>query len=159
MNINLNRMGRHRAKGSVFIEMTLVTAVLVTLVAFLTLLGRYFWYYEVAQKAAYDGARFLSTATQMEMRTTGSNGGEPAVAALARAIVMEELAEIAPHLSPVVVDVHCDFRTCSNKVPQTVRVSIAMSLQDDIFIPYTSFLTGQEGMSIIADVTVRYAAI
>ena len=159
MNIDLNRMRRQHAKGAVLIEMALVTLILITLVAFLTLLGRYFWYYEVAQKAAYDGARFLSTATQVEMRTTGSGGGEPAIAALARAIVLEELAEIAPNLSPVVIDVHCDFRTCSNKVPLTVRVSIAMSLQDDIFSPFTSFFTGQEGMSIIADVTVRYAAI
>lgn len=155
--MNMRKMHRRPASGSVVVEMTLVVAMLLSLIAFLTLLGRYFWYYDVAQKAAYDGARFLSTATQVEMRTVGDGGTEPAVAALARKIVTEELREIAPHLYPVVVDVHCDFRTCVNKVPQTVRVSIAMSLQDDIFGAWTSMFTGQEGMSIVADVTVRYA--
>lgn len=157
MTPHLNRMHLRAAKGSVLIELFLVLSMLITMAAFLTLLGRYFWFYTVAQKAANDGARFLSTATPVEMRTVGAGGGEPAIAALARKIVMDELEEITPHLFPVVVDVHCDFRTCSNKVPQTVRVSITMNLQDDIFPRYTSFFTGQEGMSIIADVTVRYA--
>lgn len=157
MNIDLSKMQRRPTRGSVIVEMTLVTSMLLGLIAFLTLLGQYFWYYDVAQKAAYDGARFLSTATQVEMRTVGDSGTEPAVAALARKIVMEELSEIAPHLYPVVVDVHCDFKTCVNKVPQTVRVAISMSLQENIFTGFTSMFTGQEGMSIVADVTVRYA--
>ena len=146
-----------RAAGSVLVETALVLMTLVTLLAFLTLLGRYFWYYNVAQKAAFDGARFLATATQVEMRTLKSGAREPVVAALARQIVLEELADIEPYLSMVSVDVHCDFRTCTNSVPLTVRVSISLSMQDDVFRFFTSKLTLQEGMPILADVTVNYA--
>lgn len=117
--------------------------------------ARVFWYYSVTEKAAHDAARFLSTATQIEIK--GSGFGEAPVAALARQIVAEETKEIIPGLDGLIVDVQCDLGTCGITVPATVRVRILMQMSDHLFGPYTSELYPNGGFVVASDVTMRYA--
>lgn len=158
MKISCFSCVRRRQKGVAALEMALVLPALVILLAVPLFLGRVFWHYTVAQKAAHDAARFLATASQVEMRTLGSGGTEAAVAALARAIARAEAADLNPGLdSPVIVDVQCDLGTCGLGVPTTVRIWVRMQMKDDWFNGYTSTFTGGDGLMVQADVTMRYA--
>jgi len=148
---------RKSRRGSVAIEMAIVLPILVVLLTVPVFFARAFWYYTVAQKAAHDAARFLSTATQAELRTVGAGNSDAPVAVLARAIVEEETAVLNPVMRVKVVDVQCNFNTCGVSVPATVRVSIQMRMHDDLFAPFTSAFYGQDGLYLSADVTMRYA--
>lgn len=152
-----NPLHRVRERGSVAVETAPVLMMLVTLLAFLLFVGRVCWYYQATQKAAHDAVRYLSTVSQVEMRTPGPGGTEAAIASVARGIIDEEISAVRPSAYPLYIDVHCDFRTCGNGVPTTVRVSISLRLQDDIFGSITSMFTGEDGMLMVADVTMRYA--
>jgi Flp pilus assembly protein TadG len=145
-----------RERGSIAVETAPILLLLITLFAFTLFFGRYFWYYEASQKAAHDAVRFLSTASQADMRTPAMGGAEAAVASVARSIIAEEISSVTPYVYPLYVDVHCDFRTCGNGVPTTVRVSISMRLKDNIFGPLTSAFFGEDGILMVADVTMRY---
>jgi hypothetical protein len=146
-----------RERGSIAVETAAVLMLLITLLAFTVFLGRVFWYYEISQKAAHDAVRFLSTASQVDMRTVGAGSSEAAVASVARSIVDEEISALKPYTEFLFIDVHCNFRTCGGSVPTTVRVSISMRLKDSLFGPITSVFTEEDGMYILADVTMRYA--
>jgi len=144
-------------RGSVAIEMAIVLPILIVLLTVPIFFARVFWYYNVAQKAAHDAARFLSTATQAELRTMGPGNSAAPVAVLAKAIAEEETAVLDPVMQVKVIDVQCNFGTCGVNVPSTVRVWIQMRMQDDLFAPYTSAFYGQDGLYLSADVTMRYA--
>lgn len=148
---------KRRARGSIAIEMALVLSMLFTLMTVPVFFARVFWYYSVAQKATHDAARFLSTATPAEMMTSGANNAPAPVAALARSIVDDEIAVLKGVMSPLYIDVQCDFRTCGASIPTTVRVSIQMRMRDDLFAPYTRAFYGQNGLLLVTDVTMRYA--
>lgn len=149
---------RRSEKGIAAIEMAVILPVLIILLAVPLFLGRVFWHYTVAQKAAHDAARFLSTATQVEMRTPGAGATEAAAAALARAIVIAETADLNPGGdNSVIIDVHCDLGTCGLGVPTNVRIWVRFRMTDPIFRTFTSAFTGDDGLLIQADVTMRYA--
>lgn len=139
------------------IEMTVVLLVMIVLLTVPVFFARVFWYYSVAQKAAHDAARFLSTASQAELRTPGAGNGPAAVAALAREIAETETAVLNSVMDPKYIDVQCNFGTCGAGVPATVRVFIQMRMRDDMFAPYTYAFYGQDGLLLTADVTMRYA--
>lgn len=151
------RAFRRTEQGSVAIEAAIILPVLILFLAVPLFLARIFWYYSVAEKAAHDGARFLSQATRLEIQA--SNGGaEPAVAALAKAIVNAELDEIRPGLVGAAPSVLCDGLLCDGlSIPSTVRVAVRIRIRDDIFGFITDPLFGDEGLLLVADVTVRYA--
>jgi hypothetical protein len=148
---------RIKERGAIAVETAPILFVFVIILAFMLFLGRVFWYYQASQKAAHDAVRFLSTASQVDMRTPGPGGAEAGVATVARWIIDEEISAVKPHAYPLYIDVHCDFKTCGNGVPSTVRVSISLRLKDDIFSGFTSVFTGEDGLLMLADVTMRYA--
>lgn len=145
------RSGR-RARGAVAVEMALVLPLLVLLVTTLIFFARFFWYYSVMQKSAHDAARFLSTASQVEMRTTGAP-----IALVARSIADAGTAVLVPAVDAMAIDVQCNFSTCGFAVPTTVRVVIQTRMRDTIFGPLTSAFYGEDGLLLVADVTMRYA--
>jgi Flp pilus assembly protein TadG len=148
---------RQRRKGGAAVEMAIVLPLLVLFLAVPLFFGRVFWYYSVAQKAAHDAARFLSATTQTEIRGSGS-GGEAPVAALARAIAVSELNGIRAGLDGWTITVLCDFNTCGMALPETVRVSVWITVRDGIFGSITSQYYGEDGYGLLlkADVTMRY---
>lgn len=149
------RRARKGERGVVAIEAALLMSILVVLIACPLFLGRVLWHYTALQKAAQDGARFLSTATPSEMMTLGSKD-EAGVAALARDIVRAETAELNPAENKRIIDVQCDLATCGDSIPANVRVRVTMRMKDPALYAFTSLLAGDQGLKITADVTMRY---
>lgn len=149
---------RQRAeKGSVAIETALSLVLLSVFVIIPFLLARIFWYYSVAEKAAHDGARFLSNAAQYEIVTpSGSGSDEPPIVGLAEAIARAEMADIAPGLDWFAVKATCDLDECGGGAPQVVRVSVQMRIRNDILGPMAYRFFGEEPLRLEARVTMRY---
>jgi Flp pilus assembly protein TadG len=132
-----------RQRGGAAVEFAILIPYMLLLLAAPLLFGRVFWHYTVAQKAAQDAVRFLASATPAEIRTPGSGGMEAPVAAVARAIVMAEIAELNPGPYSPGVDVLCDGRTCFGfQIPVQVTVGVTVPLYDDSFGGLTADFTG-----------------
>jgi len=139
------------------VEAAIVLPLLILFLAAPLFLARVFWYYDVAQKAAHDGARFLSSVSRMEIQAS-SGGAEPGVSSLAKAIAEAELAEIKPVLVGSSVTPQCDYAACNGlAVPQTVRVAMQIRVRDDILGFITNEFFGEDGFLLTAAVTMRYA--
>lgn len=131
-----------RTQGGVAVEFALVLPIMIVMLAVPLFFGWIFWHYTVAQKATQDAVRFLASATAAEIKTSGPAGEAP-VAAVARAMVMAEIAELRTGTDPPVVDVLCDGRTCAGaKIPGRVTVSVQMSIMDTFFSDATLKYTG-----------------
>lgn len=157
MKKSFTRCVRRPERGGVAVEAAIFLPILIMFLAVPLFLARVFWYYSVAEKAAHDGARFLSQATRVEIQEV-AGGGQVAVASLAQAIVDAELEEIRPGLVGAVPTVQCDGRTCGGlSVPSTVRAVIDIRVRDEIFGPLTTPFFGEDGLLLTADVTMRYA--
>lgn len=153
-----------RQDGSVAVEAALIIAlVLVPLMAFILLFGRYFWYYTVAQKATHDATLYLASASLADIRSSGAPG-------LAGKIVEREMGDLdattrstlgwttecwfrfpatAPYLSPF----PCSTNTMT---PILVRTSLSMTVTDPFLSPMTNSLIGNDGLLIMAQGTMRY---
>jgi hypothetical protein len=116
-----------------------------------------FWYYSVAQKAAHDAARFLATASHLEMATLGEGYSDAPVAALAKQIALAETDEIRPLLDAWTIVVQCDLTQCGWTVPQTVRVQVRLRISDKLFSAITDEFTNGQGINLTADSTMSYA--
>ena len=145
--------------GSVAVECAVFLPILLLTLAVPLFFARVFWYYNVAEKAAHDAARFLSAATQAEIKAQGSGFSEPPIAGVARSIAMAELEEITPGLDGLRVDVQCDGGPCGIIVPQTVRAFVRIQMRDWIFPAFSSAYYGDEGVILVTDVTMRYAGM
>ena len=158
---------RRRQRGSALMEMAFALPILVTLLTVPLFFAQLFWFYSVAQKSAHDAARFLSTATQAELRTIGASGGEAQVAGVARWIAATESDILQPVVTPLWIYVQCGtssgtgayiaYGNCGDGVPQTVRVQLTMRFKDLIFPGATYEYFGEDGLRLGADVTMRYA--
>jgi hypothetical protein len=116
-----------------------------------------FWYYSVAQKAAHDAARFLSTASRLEMATLGTGDSDAPVSVLAKQIALAETDEIRPMLDARTIVVQCDLTQCGWSVPQTVRVQVRIRISDKILCVFTDEFTNGQGINLTADSTMNYA--
>jgi Flp pilus assembly protein TadG len=154
MKILFWKRRRTAERGAAAVEMALILPILLLLLAVPFYLARVFWCYTAMQKAAHDAARFLSTATPVEIRTLADD--EAVVVGLARAIVRAETAELNPIENQRTISVNCDLETCGTAFPQKVRVIVTMKIGDPIFNSFTSIFTGDEGLPLRADVTMRY---
>lgn len=141
-------------RGAAAVELALVLPFLILLLMFTTFYARYFWHYTVAQKAAFDSARYLSTISEQEMR-------EPALAVAARDvandIALTEIAELNPHgtVKPDVI-IQCGGVPCGGvralALPRTVTVIVTMDMYDDFF----GLDLGRYGLPINVVTEVRY---
>ena len=152
----LRRLLPAKSRGGAAVEMAILLPILVLFIAVPLYFGRVFWYYSVAQKAAHDAARFLSSVNQIEIRTPGGGFAEAPVAALSRVIAQEELMAILPATEGILIDVQCDLSSCGTAVPTTIRVVVKMLIKDKIFDAFTSEFSGSDGLLVKADVTMRY---
>lgn len=151
------RLSRRREQGSVAVEAAVVLPILILFIAVPLFVARVFWYYSVAEKAAHDGARFMSQATRLEMQSS-TGGAEPGVAVLARDIANDELDGIRSSLAGVTVTSQCDGLTCGGQViPSTVRVAVQITVRDNILGVITDQYFGPDGLLLTSDVTMRYA--
>jgi Flp pilus assembly protein TadG len=151
------RGARRRQRGSAAVELALILMLLFGLLTVPLLFGRVFMHYSMAQKAAHDAARFLASAPQRDIRWARLDSSEIGVAALARAIARETLAEANTGLAVPAVDVYCDGETCiGNTTPTKVQVIVRMSIYDGLFGMHTGTYTGDYGLALRADVSMPY---
>jgi hypothetical protein len=152
------RIGRQRAHGGVAVEFAAFLPVILLLVSGVLFFGRIFWHYTVAEKAAYDAVRFLAAAPAGEFRIQGPGGTESPVVAVARAIVLEEIAELSqggPYLP--VIDVLCDGRTCGGtSVPTRLTVLVTLSIVDPFLDGFTSQFTGGQEVLLYPVARMHY---
>ena len=152
-----------RQDGSVAVEAALVISlILVPLIAFILLFGRYFWYYTMAQKAVHDATLFMASAPLTDIRSNAAKG-------LSEKIMNWELSDMDDAtLATVGPTTECWYRfpasapyltplSCaSTMVPVLVRTSVLMTVSDPFLPKMTEALLGGEGLPIIAQSTVRY---
>lgn len=143
-----------RQRGAAAVELALILPLIILLLVFTAFFARFFWHYTVAQKAAFDSARYLSTISEQEMR-------EPALAIAARDvaddIVFAEIAELRPNgsIRPE-VNILCGELPCRGvrgfELPQTVSVNVNMDMHDDWF----GLDLGRYGIGINVTARIRY---
>lgn len=141
-----------RERGAAAVELALVLPILLVVMAPLILYARYMWHYTVAQKAAQDAARYMSTVSVVEMKSKKLTVFARSIAA---EIARREVADLAPGEAISSVDVLCDTHVCGSttgSVPTTVNVFLSFHLTDTIFNMYM----GPYGIPIEANVTMRY---
>lgn len=157
MNKLQTRLRRRAENGSIAIETAFSLLVLSVFIVIPFLLARIFWFYSVAEKAAHDGARFLSNAAQHEIvAPTGSGGDEASVARLAESIAHAELDEIKPALDWFSITALCDLDECGFEVPETVRVSVRLRIRHEMFGSVAADIFGEDPLQLEARVTMRY---
>lgn len=142
-------------RGIAAVEMAIILPLLILLLTIPIFFARYFWFYTASQKAASDAARYMSTVRRAELRS-------PALVThatdVARDIVSAQLSDLGLDGTES-VEVFCDSGKClgNGSIPETVRVRInIMPYTDNIFQVVS---TGDYGLTITADVEVRYAGI
>lgn len=152
------RAGRPNQKGIAAVEFALVLPVLILLIAFTQFFGRMFWNYTVALKAAHDAATIVAMASNSEIATMKSDSGEIEISKIARQVAQSELAALnTNNVSPATIDITCDAGTCrGDAVPTDIVVMVKMKMVDFVLPFYTNEVAGPEGMSIHAEVRVKY---
>ncbi|MGX9218960.1 TadE/TadG family type IV pilus assembly protein [Massilia varians] len=151
------RLFRKTEKGSVAVEMAFILPVLVMLLSLMLFFARLFWAYSATQKAAHDAARFLSTATQAEIRTGGGGFNEARYPAVARWIAQQELMDIVTWADGITIFVLCDGVPCNVTRPDTVRVRVEVSLRNDVFPELIALYLDNSNFVLKSHVVLPYA--
>ena len=116
-------------------------------------IGRFFWHYTAAQKAAQDAARYLSTISAQEMREEALAGQ---AAEVARQIVLAEIEGLAPGPNSPTIIILCGGEPCVGidglALPDTVSVTVRMRFYDILGVVDT----GRYGIPINATSAMRY---
>ena len=149
----LANRSRKRQSGVAAIELALLLPILMVFLFLPVFYARCLWHYTVAQKAAQDAARYLSTVSRSEMMSP--NFAEEA-GVLAREIARREVAELAPGSAITGPTAYCNSLVCGElnegTVPETVRVRLTFTMSD----PLGMIDFGWYGLRITADHTMRY---
>lgn len=147
------RMRGDREGGAAAIELAFLLPILIVFLLFPIFLSRCLWHYTVAQKAAQDAARYLSTVPRSEMMSPAfaEEAGERAIE-----IAEREIAELAPSSEITGPIAFCDAENCGDlsagTVPTNVRVRLAFTMTD----PLGLIDFGWYGLEINANHTMRY---
>lgn len=150
------RKRSRRERGAAAVELALIMPVVVLFLTVPLFLARYFMHYSVAEKAARDAARYLSSVPQAEMLASTTPIGEIEAAKFAKSIANTETGELNPGPGGVLVEAQCNGSLCVGKaVPGTVRVLVTIQFSDPIFPAFTSDYG--DSLWIVADVTMPYA--
>lgn len=149
-------LGRPRKAqaGIAAIEFAAILPVMVLLLAFTVFLGRTFWHYSAAYKAAHDAGRYLSSVPPIDMRTPARAA---AVVAVARAIADQEIAGLNPGPYLPSVTVACDNINCDGfGVPTNINVTVRIAMFDETLYNVTYDGLGDTPLVLTAAVSMRY---
>ncbi|MBV7535631.1 pilus assembly protein [Duganella sp. sic0402] len=123
---------RSRQRGAVALELALCLPVLLTVLASLLFYGRVLYSYEVVQKSAWAGARYLSSVPAMNIKNPLLSTQE---INLATAMIRQELGTVAPDPGALIVFISCDGGPCNglpNYLPASVTVTVMFDLQSTL---------------------------
>ena len=144
---------RRRQRGVAAVEFALLLPILV---AFLTIgffIASIFWHYTMAQKAAQDAARYLSTVPAAEMMNPAA---ARAAGELAQEIIRREIAEVSPASQIGSLETFCDTSNCGGKPPGTIPTTVRVNFLVSMFDPNGVVDVGWYGLPITANYTMRY---
>ncbi|MNL94795.1 TadE-like protein [compost metagenome] len=149
-----------REKGVAAIELALIMTFFIGLLPFVLLFGRAFLVYTALQKSVHDAARYMATLPLAQM----ANGDAATQhGTFARQMVLEAMAETAPHMQAVSVSLDCiylaDDYNCGTlpSAPTQVRVKVLMELPIDFMPDYASkWLPQLSAIPLRANAIVRY---
>lgn len=158
------RLVRKSESGAVAVEAAVCIAfILVPVLAFVLLSGRFFWYYTVAQKAVHDAALSMASATSLEIKSSRGAAG------LANDIIMSETSDLDAETSSTLgITVLCGYKDqfssdpqffncyASTTPPMAVRTGLTMTVSDPFFSPITNSVFGADGISIRTGATTTY---
>lgn len=121
----------NQQRGAVALELALSLPVLLTLLVALVFYGRVMYHYEVAQKAAWVGVRYLSSVPAINMKNQQQAAQE---VALATDLIRTELSALAPAPGSLYVSVNCDNAPCGlyNILPAMINVTIIIDVPGDL---------------------------
>lgn len=144
-----------RQRGVAAVELAIILPILLILLALPFFFGRVFWHYSVAEKAAHDAARYLSSVPLTEMK---SQSRIAAVVDVAHQIYDLETAELNPGPYPPTPTFQCGTMTCAGlTIPDTVRVTVQMRVFANFLKSETAGFTDEEGGIVLtSDVTLPY---
>ncbi|MTV37956.1 TadE/TadG family type IV pilus assembly protein [Duganella radicis] len=116
-----------RQRGIVALELALILPVLLSLLASVVFYGRLAYDYEVVQKAAREGARYLSSVAAINLKNTTLANQE---SLLTQTIVQSALAPLGNDAATVLVT--CDSVPCSalGAVPSEVSVTVILPVSN-----------------------------
>lgn len=107
MRRSFRSVPRRREEGSVAVEAGICLGfILVPLIAFVFLFGKFFWYYTVAQKAVHDSTLYLAAAPLSELKSQ-------AALSLANHIVSKEIADLDAETT-IEPSFNCGYRISPN---------------------------------------------
>lgn len=139
--------------GAAAVELALILPVLLLLIFMPLFIGRYFWHYTAAQKAAQDAARYLSTISAQEMR---EDVLARQAAAVARDIALTEIEDLDPGTRAPDILIECGTEQCVGRrnlpLPDSVSVTVRISYFDMLGM----IDTGRYGITIDAQSVVSY---
>lgn len=142
-----------RQAGVAAVEFALLVPIVI---GFLTLgffTASIFWHYTMAQKAAQDAARYLSTVSAAEMMNPAS---AKAAGDLAQEIIRREIAELSPESQIGSLETFCDTSNCGGKLPGTLPTIVRVNFSISMFDPSGLIDVGWYGLPITANYTMRY---
>jgi Flp pilus assembly protein TadG len=141
--------GLARQRGIAAVELALILPFFLVLLMTPLFFGRVFWHYSVIERAAQDGARYLSRVPLNEIRNPARS---LEVAAVAQAIAGAELAELAPGPDAIGITADCDALPCMGFLtPATVSVAVQLQVTDIFFVNLTS-----EPLPLLVNVSMSY---
>jgi len=139
--------------GAAAVELAMILPILLLFIFMPLFIGRFFWHYTAAQKAAQDAARYLSTISAQEMREEALAGQ---AAEVTRQIALAEIEGLAPGRTSPEIIISCGPDPCSGlgglALPETVSVTVRMRFFDILGVVDT----GRYGVPINATSIVRY---
>jgi Flp pilus assembly protein TadG len=152
MKCPAKHLGQRLQRGIVAVEMAFILLFVLVLLPFPLFFGRVFWHYAVLQKVAHDAARYMSTIPAIDMKNAAKASQ---AAAVAQGMVLAATTGLGESAA---VNVMCDASVCGTLavLPNQVRILAAIVLQDPIFPAVTGSLTGDDGLTLQANVTMRY---
>lgn len=144
---------RKRQTGVAAVELALLLPILIAFLALGYFIASIFWHYTMAQKAAQDAARYLSTVPAAEMMTPAS---AQAAGNLAQEIIRRELADVSPDSAISTLETFCDTSNCGGKLPGTLPAIVRVHFSITMFDTSGFVDTGWYGLPITADYAMRY---
>ena len=149
------RKTRH-SRGIAAIELALTLPFILTILAFVTLLGSVMYKYEVATKATHDATRYLSSISKLAMKNPDQIAYHTAVA---RALIDTELSAISTAPYAPSVTILCGSTMCDGfTLPSTVTVTIRLMVTNRPLPDFTSAWFGS-GIVLTSSATMAYLGI